>query len=88
MYVYLAIEPDGIEDEYGGGSHGWQGGRYNQFSAYGYIVDKILIFSYVKPEAAGPGQHFLVMIAAQPRHAVVMDGPIYDPMNRRACDGT
>jgi len=85
LCVYLAIEPDGIEDGHGGEAVMLNGKSVGTTSsmAFGHAVGKIMAFAYVKPEAATPGLELEVVIAAEPRKAVVLGHAIYDPMSER-----
>ena len=44
-------------------------------------VQKILAFAYIQPHAARPGTQLEVIIAGQPRAAVVRAEPVYDPQS-------
>ncbi|MGI9418037.1 MAG: glycine cleavage T C-terminal barrel domain-containing protein, partial [Geminicoccaceae bacterium] len=83
--VYLGIEPDGISDGHGGEAVLMNGRVVGSTSsvAYGYSVGKILAFAYVRPEAAEAGTSLDVMIMGEPRTAVVLAEPAYDPQNFR-----
>lgn len=83
--VYLQIEPNGEEDGNGGEAVYLGDKVIGSVSSivYGHTVDKILAFAYIKPEAASPGTKLTVSIAAQPREAIVIDRPLYDPQGLR-----
>ena len=49
--------------------------------AFGHTIDRILAFAYIKPEAAKAGQALQVVIAGEPRNAVVHEQALYDPEN-------
>ena len=42
-----------------------------------------MAFAYIKPEAAVPGKALEVVIAGEPRSAIVLGEPAYDPMSER-----
>lgn len=49
---------------------------------FGHSVEKILAFTYLEPKAAAPGTKFDVVIAGQPRPAIVLTEPAHDPASR------
>ena len=79
--AYLEIEPDGIEDGHGGEAVLLDGAVVGSTAsvAYGHTVGKILAFAYIKPHAAVAGTRLTVLIAGEPRDAVVLGAPAYDP---------
>ena len=81
--VYLAIEPDGETDGHGSEAVMLNGEVVGTTSsiAYGHSVGKILGFAYVKPGAAEPGTALEVVIMGEPRPAIVLTEPAYDPGN-------
>ena len=82
--AHLAIEPDGETDGSGGEAVLYEGRIVGSATsiAYGHSVGKILAFAYVKPYAALPGTRLDVLILGEPRTAVVLGEPMYDPGNR------
>jgi len=81
--AYLAIDPNGREDGHGGEAVLLDGAVVGATAsvAFGHSVKKILAFAYLKPEAAAPETKLTVLIAGQPRDAIVLDKPAYDPEN-------
>ncbi|MEO0328483.1 MAG: FAD-dependent oxidoreductase [Pseudomonadota bacterium] len=81
--AYLAIEPDGKDDGHGGEAVVMNGNVVGSTSsvAYGHTVGKILAFAYVKPEAANSGTDLEILIAGEPRNAIVLAEPAYDPQS-------
>jgi len=81
LCVYLEIEADGVNDGNGGEAVLMDGQVVGSVASivFGHTVGKVLAFSYVKPEAATPGQLLEVIIAGDTRSAVVRDQPLYDP---------
>ena len=81
--AYLAIEPDGIEDGHGGEAVRMNGQVVGSTAsvAYGHSVGKILAFAYIKPAAATPGTELEVLVAGEPRAAVVLGEAAYDPQS-------
>ena len=79
--AYLAIDPNGTEDGHGGEAVLLDGDVVGSTSsvAFGPTIGKILAFAYLKPKAAAPGTSLSVVIAGQPRSAVVLAEPAYDP---------
>ncbi len=51
--------------------------------AYGYRVNKSLVFACVDPEFAAPGSQFEVLIQDERRTATVLEGAAFDPDNSR-----
>jgi dimethylglycine dehydrogenase len=82
--VYLDIEPDGEHDGHGGEAVLLDGQTVGATSsvAFGHSVGRILAFAYVKPDAAAPGTALEVVIMGQPRRALVLAEPAYDPAGR------
>ncbi|MEM7189413.1 MAG: FAD-dependent oxidoreductase [Pseudomonadota bacterium] len=86
--AYLEVEPNGIEDG-NGGEAVLDGGRVVgsvSSIAFGPTVGKILAFAYIQPGSALPGHALEVVIAGEPRAAVVLDEPAYDPQSLLPCD--
>ncbi|MCY6383209.1 FAD-dependent oxidoreductase [Hoeflea prorocentri] len=83
--TYLSIEPDGVVDGHGGEAvlRGGDVVGSTTSVAYGPTVGKILAFAYIKPDAAVPGTALTVLIAGEPRNAVVLGEPAYDSQNQR-----
>ena len=81
--AYLAIEPDGVDDGHGGEAVLLNGKVVGSTAsvAYGHTVGTILAFAYLKPHAATPGTALEVIIAGQPRAALVLNEPAYDPQS-------
>ncbi|MGB0694913.1 MAG: FAD-dependent oxidoreductase [Rhodospirillaceae bacterium] len=79
--AYLEIAADGQHDGHGGEAVLLDGALVGSTSsvAYGHSVGKILAFAYIKPFAHRPGQELEVVIAGEPRRAVVLELPAYDP---------
>ncbi|MEE2945995.1 MAG: FAD-dependent oxidoreductase [Pseudomonadota bacterium] len=79
--AYLSIEPDGVADGHGGEAVMLGGKVVGATSsvAYGPTVGRILAFAYIQPEAAVPGTALEVVIHGEPRAAVVLGEPAYDP---------
>jgi dimethylglycine dehydrogenase len=82
--AYMAIEPNAVEDGHGGEAVLLDGAVVGSTASvsYGHTVGKILAFAYLKPHAAAPGTAVQVVIAGQPREAVVLAEPAYDPESR------
>ncbi len=83
--AYLEIAADGISDGHGGEAVLAQGERVGSTSsvAFGHGVDKLLAFAYLDPRQAEPGTALEVVIMGEPRAAVVLGAPVYDPANER-----
>ena len=83
--AYLAIEPDGEVDGHGGEAILKDGIVVGSTTSvvYSPTVNKILAFSYIKVEAAEPGQELTVIIAGEPRNAIVLSEPAYDPSSSK-----
>lgn len=83
--AYLAFDADGEMDGHGGEAVLMDGNVVGSTSsvAYGHTVGKVLAFAYIKPEAATPGQNLEVVVMGQPRPAVVLGEPAYDPLSER-----
>lgn len=83
--VYLAIEPDGDIDGYGGEAVLLNGEVVGSTSsvAYSPTVEQVLAFAYVKPGAAAPGTALKVVIHGEPRAATVLAEPVYDAANEK-----
>jgi len=81
--AYLEIEPDGKHDGHGGEAVLMDGTVVGSTAsvAFGHTLGRILAFAYIKPEAATAGQSLQVVIAGEPRNAVVRDKALYDPEN-------
>jgi len=79
--AYLQIEPNDIEDGHGGEAVLFNNKVVGSIASitYGHTVGKILAFAYLKPQAAVPGTPLQVVIAGEPRDALVLDKPAYDP---------
>ncbi len=84
LCTYLEIESDGLNDGHGGEAVLLDGECVGSTAsmAYSPTVDKVLGFAYLKPEASQAGQVLQVIIAGEPRTAVVRDQPVYDPESR------
>ena len=80
LCVYLEIEADGVNDGNGGEAVMMDGQVVGSIASivYAHSVGKILAFSYLKPAAASAGQILEVIIAGEPRAAIVRDKPLYD----------
>jgi len=79
--AYLLIDADGEIDGHGGEAvlhHQVVVGSTSSV-VYSATVDKVLAFAYVKPSAAIPGTSLDVVIAGEPRSAIVSAEPVYDP---------
>ena len=85
LCAYLEIVPDGVNDGHGGEAVLLNGEVIGATSsvAFGHSVGKILAFAYVRPEAAAPGTALEVVIAGEPRDAVVRSEPAFDPESLR-----
>ena len=83
--AYLAIEPDGEVDGHGGEAILKDGIVVGSTTSvvYSPTVKKILAFSYIKVDAAEPGQKLTVIIAGKPRDAIVLSEPAYDPSSSK-----
>ncbi|MFK8077773.1 MAG: FAD-dependent oxidoreductase [Granulosicoccus sp.] len=83
--AYLAIEPDGEVDGHGGEAILKDGIVVGSTTSvvYSPTVKKILAFSYIKVDAAKPGQKLTVIIAGKPRNAIVLSEPAYDPSSSK-----
>ncbi len=83
--AYLAIEPDGEVDGHGGEAILKDGIVVGSTTSvvYSPTVKKILAFSYIKVDAAEPGQKLTVIIAGKPRNAIVLSEPAYDPSSSK-----
>ena len=62
-----------------------RGGHVGQVSSggFGFACGKSLAFCYVHPRAAAPGTGLEILVLGEPRRAVVLGEPVYDPANRR-----
>lgn len=80
---YLVIEPNGTDDGHGGEAVLLNGEVVGSTASvtYGHSVGKILAFAYIKPHAATAGTRLQVVIAGEPRSAVVQELAAYDPEN-------
>jgi dimethylglycine dehydrogenase len=83
--AYLEIEPDDVTDGHGGEAVMLDEKVVGSTASvvFSPTVNKILAFAYVKSHAAMPGTQLEVIIAGQPRSAVVRAEPVYDPQNLR-----
>lgn len=83
--AYLEIEADGDSDGHGGEAVLAEGVCIGLTSsvAFGHGVQKLLAFAYLKPQYGEPGTKLEVMIMGEPRPAVVLGAPVYDPANKR-----
>ncbi|MEE9589825.1 MAG: aminomethyltransferase family protein, partial [Hyphomicrobiaceae bacterium] len=83
--AYLEIETDGDSDGHGGEAVLAEGVCIGSTSsvAFGHGVQKLLAFAYLKPQYGEPGTKLEVMIMGEPRPAVVLGAPVYDPANKR-----
>lgn len=83
--VYLAVEADGDSDGHGGEAVLADGECIGAVSsiAFGYAVNQLLAFAYIKPQHAGPGAQLEVVIMGAPRKATVLAAPVYDPLNKK-----
>ena len=81
--AYLEIEPDGVTDGHGGEAVKLDGKVVGSTASvvFSPTVNKILAFAYIKPDAAISGTQLDVIIAGQPRSAVVRAEPVYDPQS-------
>ena len=81
--AYLEIEPDGVTDGHGGEAVRFEGKVVGSTASvvFSPTVNKILAFAYIKPDAARPGTQLEVIIAGQPRSAVVRADAVYDPQS-------
>ena len=81
--AYLEIEPDGVTDGHGGEAVRFEGKVVGSTASvvFSPTVNKILAFAYIKPDAAIPGTQLEVIIAGQPRSAVVRADAVYDPQS-------
>lgn len=50
---------------------------------YGFTIDQSLAFAYVAADVAAPGTELSVLVLGEPRAAVVLDGPAWDPANEQ-----
>ena len=81
--AYLEIEADGQTDGHGGEAVLCDGIVVGSTASvvFSPTVQKILAFAYIQPHAARPGTQLEVIIAGQPRAAVVRAEPVYDPQS-------
>ena len=79
--AYLSIEADGIVDGHGGEAVLMDDKVVGSTSSvvFSPTCNRILAFAYIQTQAATLNQQLTVIIAGQPRAAVVLDQPIYDP---------
>ena len=56
---------------------------YVAAGGYGHVVEESIALAYLPVEQAGPGTRLTVDILGEPRPAVVVPQPIYDPQNLR-----
>ncbi len=80
----LTIEVDGTD------AHGYEPVRadgapigYVAAAGYGHVVEQSIALAYLPLEYADPGTALTVDILGQPRPAVVVAQPLYDPDNRK-----
>lgn len=85
LCAYLQIEPDGEVDGHGGEAILLNDKVVGSTTSvvFSPTIEKILAFSYIAPEAATPGQQLTVIIAGQPRSAIVLGEPAYDASSRK-----
>ena len=78
--AFLSIEDNGVEDGHGGEAIQIDGQNVGATASvsYSHTVGRVLAFAYMKPEAATPGQELTVIIAGEPRSAVVLGEAPYD----------
>jgi len=56
---------------------------YVAAGGYGHVVEQSIALAYLPVEHAEPGTRLTVDILGEPRPAVVVPQPIYDPQNLR-----
>ena len=85
MCAYLEIEPNGQTDGHGGEAVLCNAEVVGSTASivFSPTVNKILAFAYIKPDAAMAGTQLEVVIAGEPRSAVVRVEPAYDPQSLR-----
>ncbi len=81
--VQLAIEADGQFDGHGGEAvlHNGRTVGSTASVAFGHTVGKILAFAYLQTQACEADTELSVLIMGEPRAAVVLGAPLYDPLN-------
>ncbi len=83
--VYLELEP-GDNEVTGGEAITLDGGEViglTTSGGYGHRIGKSLAFAYVQPDHAAPGTEMTCWLLGEPRKAVVLSDPAYDPANDR-----
>jgi len=83
--AYLEVDDDGLNDGHGGEAVLARGECIGTVSsiAYGFGVEKLLAFAYLKPQYAIQGTRVDVVIMGQSRAATVQTEAAYDPDNLR-----
>ncbi len=83
--AYLEVDDDGMNDGHGGEAVLAGGECIGTVSsiAYGFGVEKLLAFAYLKPQYAIQGTRVDVVIMGQSRAATVQTEAAYDPDNLR-----
>ena len=83
--AYLEVDDDGMNDGHGGEAVLAGGECIGTVSsiAYGFSVEKLLAFAYLKPQYAVQGTRVDVVIMGQSRAATVQTEAAYDPDNLR-----
>ena len=83
--AYLEVDDDGLNDGHGGEAVLARGECIGTVSsiAYGFSVEKLLAFAYLKPQYAVQGTRVDVVIMGQSRAATVQTEAAYDPDNLR-----
>lgn len=81
--VYLDVDADDADCLGGEGVFASDGSAIGLTTSggYGFTVDKSLAFAYVDSRCGEPGTELSVLILGEPRNAVVLDGPVFDPDN-------
>ena len=81
--AFLEVEDDGVNDGHGGEAVLWRGRLAGSITsiAYGYRVDRILAFAYLRPDAARDGDALQIVIMGETRRARVLTKAAYDPEN-------
>ena len=83
--AYLEVDDDGLNDGHGGEAVLARGECIGTVSsiAYGFSVEKLLAFAYLKPQYAVQGTRVDVVVMGQLRPATVQTEAAYDPDNLR-----
>ena len=83
--AYLAIETDGEIFGHGGEAVEFNGEIVGATAsvAYGPTIGKVMVFAYIKPEAAEPGTDLTVYIHGAAKAAKVLGEAAYDPMSEK-----